>query len=260
MGHILGPFFQRPLKHLHTSGLGAPKKKRQVASDPSLVSTEGLSINNFISKEDSAIHYSTIDDAVALHSRFGKGAMIARVGLKSAFKMVPIQASEWELLGMYWQGQNYAFPLVFARLLASSTTLPARFTGSWRKTMEQPYSITWMTSSWLALQNSTSARRLCQPCSGSAKEWEFQSPQRSVRSINLHHFPGHCSRLLTAAAQIATREAAGHFIPDQVMAWRMQSHQEGALISDQEASICSRDGSSRTPVLKMPHSTLNHAP
>jgi hypothetical protein len=43
------------------------------------------------------VHYSTIDDVVGLLSRFEKGAMMAKLDLKSAFKMVPIQASEWEL-------------------------------------------------------------------------------------------------------------------------------------------------------------------
>ena len=32
---------------------------------------------------------------------------MAKVDLKSAFRMVPILASEWELLGMYWRGQYY---------------------------------------------------------------------------------------------------------------------------------------------------------
>ena len=42
------------------------------------------------------VHYSTIDNAVGLLSRFEKGAMMAaKVDLKSAFRMVPIQASEW---------------------------------------------------------------------------------------------------------------------------------------------------------------------
>ena len=64
-------------------------------------------MNDFISKEDSTIHYSTIDDAVALLSRFDKGAMMAKVDLKTAFSMAPILASEWELLGKYWRGQYY---------------------------------------------------------------------------------------------------------------------------------------------------------
>ena len=108
LGRILGPFSQRPLKHLRTSGLGAvPKKNGKWRVILHLSAPEGLSINDFISKEDFAIHYSTIDDAVALLSRFDKGAMMAKVDLKSAFRMVPILASEWELLGMYWRGQYY---------------------------------------------------------------------------------------------------------------------------------------------------------
>ena len=103
LGRILGLFSQRPLKHLRTSGLGAvPKKNGKWRMILHLSAPEGISINDFISKEDFAIHYSTIDAAVALLSRFDKGAMMAEVDLKSAFRMVPILASEWELLGMYW--------------------------------------------------------------------------------------------------------------------------------------------------------------
>ena len=103
LGRILGLFSQRPLKHHRTSGLGAvPKKNGKWRMILHLSAPEGISINDFISKEDFAINYSTIDAAVALLSRFDKGAMMAKVDLKSAFRMVPILASEWELLGMYW--------------------------------------------------------------------------------------------------------------------------------------------------------------
>ena len=52
LGCILGPFSQRPLKHLRTSGLGAvPNKNGKWRVILSLVST---SINDFISKEDFA--------------------------------------------------------------------------------------------------------------------------------------------------------------------------------------------------------------
>eukprot|EP00731_Ephydatia_muelleri_P037700 Em0539g2a len=108
LGRILGPFSQRPLEHLRTSGLGAvPKKNGKWRVILHLSAPEGRSINDFIAKEEFSIHYSTIDDAVALLSRFSKGARMVKVDLKSAFRMVPIQASEWELLGMYWRGQYY---------------------------------------------------------------------------------------------------------------------------------------------------------
>eukprot|EP00731_Ephydatia_muelleri_P033672 Em0035g9a len=108
LGRILGPFSQRPLEHLRTSGLGAvPKKNGKWRVILHLSAPECRSINDFIAKEEFSIHYSTIADAVALLSRFSKGARMAKVDLKSAFRMVPIQASEWELLGMYWRGQYY---------------------------------------------------------------------------------------------------------------------------------------------------------
>eukprot|EP00731_Ephydatia_muelleri_P007891 Em0004g229a len=108
LGRILGPFSQRPLEHLRTSDLGAvPKKNGKWRVILHLSAPEGRSINDFIAKEEFSIHYSTIDDAVALLSRFSKGARMAKVDLKSAFRMVPIQASEWDLLGMYWRGQYY---------------------------------------------------------------------------------------------------------------------------------------------------------
>ena len=107
-GRILGPFCQPPLKNLRTSGLGAvPKKNGKWRVILHLSAPEGLSINDFISKDEFSMHYSTLDDAVALLSRFKKGSMMAKVDLKSAFRMVPIQAVDWELLGMYWRGQYY---------------------------------------------------------------------------------------------------------------------------------------------------------
>ena len=72
-----------------------------------LSAPEGLSLNDFISKDEFSIHYSMLDNAVALLSRFKKGSMMAKVDLKSAFRMVPIQAVDWELLGMYWREQYY---------------------------------------------------------------------------------------------------------------------------------------------------------
>eukprot|EP00731_Ephydatia_muelleri_P001040 Em0001g1040a len=79
-GCFLGPFSQRPLKHFRTSGLGTvPKKNGKWRVIHHLSAPEGLTINDFISKEDFAIHYSTIDDAVVLLSRFDKGAMMAKV-------------------------------------------------------------------------------------------------------------------------------------------------------------------------------------
>ena len=59
---------------------------------------------SFTTQPNFTVHYSTIDDVVGLLSRFEKGAMVAKVDLKSAFIMVPIQASEWSSHSEAWIG------------------------------------------------------------------------------------------------------------------------------------------------------------
>ena len=50
---------------------------------------------------------ATMDNAVDLISRFGTGAILAKVDLKAAFRMVPIHPDDRDLLGMQWQGSFY---------------------------------------------------------------------------------------------------------------------------------------------------------
>ena len=67
----------------------------------------GNSINDYITPKDYTLHYSTIDDAVRLISQYHTGAMMAKVDLKLAFRMVPVCRQDWELLGLYWNKQYY---------------------------------------------------------------------------------------------------------------------------------------------------------
>ena len=67
----------------------------------------GRSINDHISKEDFSLHYASIDDATRMLSALGRGALMAKVDLKSAFRMVPVQRQDWELLGMKWREAYY---------------------------------------------------------------------------------------------------------------------------------------------------------
>ena len=107
-GRVLGPFPHCPLHNFRTSGLGVVLKKngkwRMILH---LSAPEGHSINDYISKDEFSLHYSTIDDAVALLGKFQRGALMAKLDLQAAFRMVPIRPSEWELLGMHWRGQYY---------------------------------------------------------------------------------------------------------------------------------------------------------
>lgn len=95
-----------------------------------LSSPSGSSINDFISKEDYTLHYATFDHALALVSSFGTGALVAKLDLKHAFCLCPVSPSDWDLLGMHWQGKFYvdlhlpfglrSSPFLFNRLADAS--------------------------------------------------------------------------------------------------------------------------------------------
>ena len=69
-------------EHINTSGLGVV----QIKNDKwkmilHLSAPEGHSINDYIRKDEFSLHYSTIDDAVALMGRFERGALMAKLDL-----------------------------------------------------------------------------------------------------------------------------------------------------------------------------------
>ena len=107
-GRILGPFHNPPLPHLHCSGLGAaPKKDGRWGMVMHLSAPAGHSINDAIPKEDFSLQYSTVDDAIRMILQLGTGTLMAKVDLKSAFRMVPVHRDDWELLGMHWRNQFF---------------------------------------------------------------------------------------------------------------------------------------------------------
>ena len=64
------------------------------------------SVNDSIPKEELSLHYTSVDDAFQYLLKFGVGAQMAKIDLKSAFRMVPVHPDNWELLGMQWR-QKY---------------------------------------------------------------------------------------------------------------------------------------------------------
>ena len=107
-GRILGPFTTSPIYPLHCSGLGAiPKRNGKWRMVMHLSAPAGRSINDSIHPDEFSIYYSSVDDAVAILLHLGKGALMAKIDLKSAFRMIPVHCSDWDLLGMHWRRQYY---------------------------------------------------------------------------------------------------------------------------------------------------------
>ena len=72
-----------------------------------LSASRGSSLNDFIPKDEYSLHYSTVDDAIGSLLQLGVGALMAKIDLQSAFRMVPVRRTDWELLGIHWQNHYY---------------------------------------------------------------------------------------------------------------------------------------------------------
>ena len=72
-----------------------------------LSAPEGHSVNDGISKELASMHYASMDDAVNTIRRLGRGTLLAKLDLKSAYRKIPVHSDDHALLGMRWEGKTY---------------------------------------------------------------------------------------------------------------------------------------------------------
>ena len=107
-GHTAGPFPTPPIPNLQCCPLGVvPKKDGSWRIIMDLSSPHGSSVNDFISKDDFALHHATFDQALTLVARYGTNALMAKLDIKSAFRLCPVLSEDRELLGIHWQGKFY---------------------------------------------------------------------------------------------------------------------------------------------------------
>ena len=106
MGRVLGPFPPASLGGIQVSPLGIiPKKgsnKWRLILD--LSSPEGCSVNDGISPELCSLSYISVDDAARAVVRTGRGALLAKVDIKSAYRIVEVHPEDRPLLGMQFDG------------------------------------------------------------------------------------------------------------------------------------------------------------
>jgi hypothetical protein len=101
---VAGPFDAPPFDNFVVSPLGlVPKKESNKfrlihdLSYPKLGETP--SVNDGISPDDAAISYETFDVVVALIHRMGRGALLAKSDIESAFRIIPVHPVDRHLLG-----------------------------------------------------------------------------------------------------------------------------------------------------------------
>ena len=64
-------------------------------------------MNDGIPRELSTVHYATVDDAISLIKKSGRDRALAKTDIKSAFRIIPVYPSDYQLLGFQWKGNWY---------------------------------------------------------------------------------------------------------------------------------------------------------
>ena len=67
----------------------------------------GESINEGIAKEDFTVKYANFDQATELIYKSGKNCLMTKIDIQHAFRLLPVQPSQWVLLGIHWMGMYF---------------------------------------------------------------------------------------------------------------------------------------------------------
>ena len=116
LGRMLGPFKDtQSLPPLHINRFGVIPKghntgKWRLITDLSY--PPGQSVNDSIDPDLCSMVYTTVDDAAAVVSRLGDGALMAKVDIESAYRLVPVHPDDRPLLAMLWEGHVYVDPML----------------------------------------------------------------------------------------------------------------------------------------------------
>ena len=105
-GRVLGPFSQSLLPMVHINRLGAvpkstPGRYRMIVD---LSHPEGRSVNDGISAEVCSLSYVSVETAAQAVLKLGRGALLAKVDIRNAYRIVPVHPDDRWLLGMSWKG------------------------------------------------------------------------------------------------------------------------------------------------------------
>lgn len=128
-GFLLGPFEVIPYTTFRINPIGLAEhkysaKKRLIVdlsaphNDP-----KNPSLNSLIHKDSYSLKYVTIDDAIKVIKRLGKGALLFKTDIADAFKLVPIKPDLWPFHGIAWDNKFY----FYIRLVFGSRSSPKIF-------------------------------------------------------------------------------------------------------------------------------------
>ena len=102
--------YVNPMVQIQTSPLGViPKKGKEnrwrLIMD--LSAPHGSSVNDGIDRDLCSFHYVSVDTAAARMHTLGRGALLAKMDIKQAYRHIPVAPEDRHLLGLSWKGATY---------------------------------------------------------------------------------------------------------------------------------------------------------
>ena len=101
--HIVGPFHKKDIPAAHVSRYGVipknhtPSKWRLIVD---LSHPPKFSVNDGIPKELCSLTYISVDTAIDHITKLGSGALLAKIDIKSTFRLLPVHPADRHLLAM----------------------------------------------------------------------------------------------------------------------------------------------------------------
>lgn len=139
LDHTAGLFLTPPFPSLQVYPIGAISKKRFLGwctifhlSYPKHGRT---SVNAHISPETYSLQYIKVEHAISILQDLGYGCFMSKVDIKSAFRNILVYPSDWELLGMKWEGL-YFFDMTLPFGLRSAPFLFYQFSSALEWTIQ----------------------------------------------------------------------------------------------------------------------------
>ena len=114
-GRFLGPFPPHLLPHCHISRFGVIPKghntgKWRLITDLSF--PPGASVNEGIDPTICSLTYTSVDQVAAVAASYPPGALLAKVDVESAYRLVPVHPTDRPLLAVEWNGMLYVDPML----------------------------------------------------------------------------------------------------------------------------------------------------
>lgn len=108
-GRVAGPFDSRPLQTLRISPLGLVPKHEpgQFRLIHHLSYPSGDSVNDFIDPDLCSVQYTSFDEAVHMVQDLGRGCLLGKSDIKSAFRLLPVSPLDFDQLGFKFDGKFY---------------------------------------------------------------------------------------------------------------------------------------------------------